>query len=347
MRRAVPLIGLLLAALSGFMLARGQALTRPREHPVLRYEVAVGFDFEARVRTGEVYRRSRLGPDDLVRFRLPQEPPAHRHALVARYAEAIDLRVSYRYAADSPQRLSGRLRVRSRLVVPRLWQEDDALRIERAPLSGTTSLAGEETLSLPVGEIMKHLQAVRDEAGINPDQAELRILTEFEVDAPGAPPLHAALAPEYVVVFRGGVLEIDEPRELKEEKVLSRHTSPEGIVLLGTPVTARTWRTFWASAGVSGLLIAAWANKRTRTLPKVGGRGKRLQRRLEKLGPGLVLAAAFEPREEHAVAELSSIEQLIRLHVLTDCPVIRVGNVCYLADGGVCYRLVLRGAETT
>lgn len=178
---------------------------------------------------------------------------------------------------------------------------------------------------------------------MNTDQAELRLRPEFEVTVPEHGAFVARLAPEYVLVFRnGGILELDEPKTFREEKSIGR-PAPERVAILGASMTVQAWRALSTILELLLLLLSAviWMLSRMRKARRRGDRPARLQRRLERLGPDLVVAAAFEPREGLAVADLTSIDQMLRVHLVTDQPVIRVGNICYLVSDDICYRLVL------
>lgn len=342
-RRTGSLIwgAMVLLALSTFFLARAWLMPAEvrRERAVYAYDQALGYDFRARVQVGQVYHQPWQGAADLVRIRLPQDPPAYRHVLVGRYVEAVELKILYRFTADRARDQAARLKVDSMLVVPRLWQESFPLSMEKKLTPRGRAWSGEVTLKVPVADIARRLRAVREEAGINPDQAELRVRSVFEVQAPGKapgePPVTARLAPEYVLVFRnGGVLELDAPRTFQERRAVKTATvQPRQVRVLGAAVPVPAWRFLWLAAEVASLLALGASLTRRRE------REVRTQHMLARLGPGLVAATSFTPPPGLALADLASLEELVHLHWQTERPIIQVGGHYYLADEHVCYRV--------
>lgn len=299
------------------------------------YRQAVGFDFAAEVRPGRIYPAPAVRPDQLARLRLPGEPPAYRRILFGRLTEALHVRLPLTFKGDRPGDIQGRVAVDGQLVVPNLWQRPYPITPARELRVQGTELADEVAFTVPVTAIWAELDAIRKETGVMLDNVELRLQPVLEVDVGGQKePVQARLAPEYRVVFRGsGALEVDEPREAREEKALQEtRTVPVTVQVWGMDLPAGTLRRLsLAALGVTslGALAVVVAQRRRR------GQGRPT---LDRLGAGLVSAEQFEPPPGAAVVDVSSEEELLRLHLQTERPVIRAAGGYYLVDGTTCYR---------
>lgn len=336
---ALLLASVLLAAVSLATAVRVHALPveAQRVEPWYAYQSSVGFDFLARVKPGKFYTEPLLRPDQIMRSKLPVEPPAYRRILISRFADTVEVQIPYRFQADRPAPIRARLRVDGATVIPGVWQKPYPLVAAKDLSVQGTELSGVETISIPVGSLLAEMEAARRDLGIVMEPLEVRILPTFAVEVAGLrEPVQVVSNPEFLLVLRAGVLELDEPREVRTEKTLAQtRVVPVTLTLWGReiPVSRLRQVTLTALSAFAALaLVLLWIGRSRRRHPRAD---------LDRLGPGLIRARSFELPAGTALAEVATPRELLRLHVQTERPVIQVNDTYYLLDGTTCYRLTV------
>lgn len=304
------------------------------------YQHELGFDYVARVRQGVIYGQWSQAPDQLVRTRLPVEPAAFRRVLVARLTDAVDIRLPYRFTADHPGEMTARFRVDGYMVAPNLWRRPYPLVAEQEYRASGSEWRLDHSIRIPVQQLLADFQNVQAETGLGQDIIELHLRPVVEVDVAGQRhPVQARLAPEFMLVFRGGniALEIDEPQVISDAQSFSEtRVVPLTVRIMGRDVPVATVRSV-AMGGLGASCLALLAVAALRWLRRKPG----AEADLRRLGAAVIRARSFEIPPGAAVVEVSAVRQLLELHVQTERPVVRVGNTCYLLDGAACYRLTL------
>jgi hypothetical protein len=303
------------------------------------YKASVGFDFIGNVQAGQFYPRSTVAPDELVRLRLPVEPPVYRRALISRYTDSVTVKIRYQYAGDRPaQPVKARLRVDGMVVVPGVRQSPHPLVASKDLTLNGAEISGEETMVIPVAKLLNDIEVGRDKLNLNLEPTEFLIHPVLEVEMGGLKePVTVSLTPEYKLTVHTTTVEIDEPKEDRQEKALSEtRVVPVTLQMFGKTLRVDQLRQISIYA-LGGFLVLAvlvvWLSRRrpdNRTL-------------LQRLGPNLLVVRSFEAPGDAAIADVRSARELLQLHTQTERPVIQVGTTYYLLDGNTCYRLTLPG----
>lgn len=305
--------------------------------PWYAYQSSVGFDFLAHVQEGKFYRQPVLRPDQLLRARLPVEPPAYRRMLIGRFTDGLEIRIPYRFQADRPAPLRARLRVDGAIVLPGLWQNPYPLSPEKQLSVFGTELAGVATFAIPIGSLLAEMETTRRDLGLVMEPLEIHVQPVFEVEVAGLrEPVQVRQDPDFLITLRAGAVEVEDPREVRTEKSFAEtRVVPVTIPLFGREVRVAVLRQI-ATGALGACLVLGVILVALRRLRPADPRTT-----LQKLGPGLIVARAFELPADAAVAEVWTPRELVRLHVQTERPVIQVGSTYYLLDGTTCYRLSL------
>lgn len=305
------------------------------------YTQELKYDFTARVEPGAIYSAQHLSSQELLRVRLPVEPPAFRRVLVTQLTESITLALPYSFAADRPGDIKVTYRVDGTLTVPGLWQRPlSLLPAQEMIVSGTEVRLDDLAVYIPVGDIVQELRTLTTEMKVSHEQAELRVRPVFQVEVAGQrEPVTTGFAPDIVVNIRGSnhSIEVDEPQVHREEKSLSvTSVVPITVNILGLEVRVAIIRQVALTAlalfatGLGLTLFFRWLRRQGMVAND-----------LKRLGTSLITAKGFELPTDATIIDVKSASQLITLHLQTDRPVIRVGPTCYLLDGVTCYRLSL------
>lgn len=301
------------------------------------YRSLIGFDFTAHVIPGRFYSETELRPDQLVRNRLPVEPPQYRRATISQFTEEIQVKVPYSFQADRAAPLRANMRVDGVLQVPGVWERPYPLMTRKEIRVDGREISGVATFTIPIKQLLEDIKVTREESGIGLDPVEVLIRPVFLVEASGLrEPVGVLNNPEFKIIIRTTTTDIDDPRDVTVEKTLTHTTvTPVTVRLFGSDVSVSALRNaslivLLISLGVSALLAL-----------------QRLRRRrdpgslLAKLGSHVLEVESFQPPADMAVAEVRSVQELIQLQVQTERPVIRVGDTCYLLDGTTCYQFRL------
>ncbi len=309
------------------------------------YRHEIRYDFAARVRPGPVYARDLVTSVELEQTKLPVDPPVYRRVLVGPMAESLRISLPYTFVADRPGEIHLTYGVDGQIGVPNLWRRPYPL----LPTQSRTVRAAEVRLDdlfveIPIGDLLEEVKAFSEEEKVPFDQLEIRLRPTITVDVDGQrEPVAASLSPEFLVQVRNGgvAVEIDEPRTVSDEKqfqVDERVPLTMQLWEYELPVTWVRRMAYLVLIFVTLLIVAGmlppWIEQRRRRGPAED---------LRKLGSGLIRANEFTLPEGVSMVEVTRLEYLVHLHVQTERPVIQVGNVYYLLDGGSCYRCSISG----
>lgn len=310
--------------------------------PWYSYQSSLAFDFVAHVQPGQFYSHHTVRPEQLVRTRLPVDPPTYRRILLSKFTDSVEILIPYRYEADRPAPLKAHLRVDGLMMMPGVWQKPYPL-VERKALTPVGSrVEGVERFSIPVKSLLAEMEATRVNMGLSLEPLEIHILPVLEIQAEGLPkPFQLAVNPEFKVVLRASTVEVEDPREVKADQTLSEtRVVPITVNLLGLDVKVGVLRQislYSLIAFLSLAILLVWLRRRkpdSRTI-------------LQRLGSNLISVRSFELQGEAAIADVRTARELVQIQVQTERPVIRVGNTYYLLDGTICYRYHLSGEDTT
>lgn len=301
------------------------------------YRSVIRFDFTAQVIPGRFYSDALLQPEQLVRNRLPVEPPQYRRATISQFTDAIQVRVPYSFKSDRNAPLRANMRVDGVLQVPGVWERPYPLVPRKEIKVDGREISGEATFTVPIRQILEDMKATREESGIGLDPVEVLIRPVFLVEASGLrEPLGVLNNPEFKIVIRTATTDIDDPREVALEKTLTHTTvAPVTVSLFGSVVSVSALRN--ASLVVLAISLAGSLLLILTRLRRKRDPGSLLA----KLGSHVLEVESFQPPADMAVADVRSVQELIQLQVQTERPVIRVRDICYLLDGTTCYRLAL------
>lgn len=334
----------LLLALGGLVRVSAMPVEARTQETWYAYMHEIDYDFAARVVPGLIYESDLVRGQDLIRQRVPVEPPAYRRVLVPRLLERLTLSFPYTFTADRPGEITAVYRVDAVLSAPGYWQKSMPLVAPTTVRStGTTLEIPGFGAEVPVKQILADMERLQTEQRLTYDQLELRVRPVVSVSVAGQKePVETELSPELMLYFRSRevALEVEEPRIIRGEQTFSTTTVvPMTVQVLGRPVRVATLRL------LSTALLVAFA-----VLLAVLGILRWLKRRalaaddLRHLGGALLTAGAVEYPPGVVIVEVQSVHQLISLHLQTHRPVVQVGEECYIIDGTVCYRLRLRQA---
>ena len=334
----------LVLALGGMVRVSALPVEARTQETWYAYRQALAYDFSARVTSGLIYPSELVHGRDLIRQRVPVEPPAYRRVLVPRLLEDLTLSFPYTFFADRPGEITAVYRVDAVLSAPGYWQKSmPLLAPTTVSTTGTTLEIPAFGVEVPVGQILADMERLQTEQKLTYDQLELRVRPVVTVSVAGQKePVEAELSPELMLYFRSreAALEVEEPRTIRDEQTFSTTTVvPLTVQVLGRPVRVSTLRL------LSTALLVAFA-----VLVAILGALRWLKRRalaaddLRQLGGALIMADAVEYPPGVVIIEVQSVHQLISLHLQTHRPVVQVGEACYIIDGTVCYRLVCQQA---
>jgi len=320
-----------------------QAYAMPVEarttEPWYAYQSAVGFDFVARVQPSKFYSTDLVRSGDLIQMKGPVEPPTYRRVLISRFTDDIDFTVTYRFQADRSAPLKVTMRIDGTTTLPGLWQRHYRfLEPKTVELEGTTT-EGSGTFKIPVAQLLKDMEENR-QMNLAAEPMEITIRPVLEVQALGLrEPVAVSNAGEFRVVIRSNTVEIDDAREVTAEKNFAEtKVVPLRASLLGLEVTVAALRQITMLLLVLFLVTVGLLVWLRRGRPTEKGL-------LQRLGPNLIAARAFETPGEAAVVDVRSARELLQLQTQSERPVIRVGTDYYLQDGTTCYRLTLATEE--
>lgn len=332
-----------------FVLAMG-AVVRVNALPVeartqetwYAYSHQLAFDYSAVVQQGLVYPTAVMRAEDLIRQRLPVDPPAYRRVLVPKLVEGLTFALLYTFRADRPGDMEVTYRVDGVLSAPGFWQRPYPLMPERTMrVSGTEFSLSGLSLEIPVRQIVADMVLLNETQRLNYERLELKVRPVIQVTVAGQrEPVEAVLQPEFVVAFRDrdSALEIDEPRVVQDAQSRSvTHVVPLTVDLFGRQVKVATVRLVSVAAlvvlsvVVLGLGLVRFLRRRGQAVDD-----------LRQLGGALIDSEQVEYPGDMVVVEVRTVRQMLTLHLQTHRPVIRTGNVCHLIDGNMCYRLVLK-----
>jgi hypothetical protein len=339
------LLSLLAFGLSLGALVRVSALPAEARYQETWYAYSheLTMNYTAHVKRSGIYESQVVAPEQLLRTKLPVEPPVYRRTLVARLTDSIRLELPYKLTGDRPVPLKATYRVDGMLTVPNLWQKPYPLIPPReAEATGTELTLTDMSVEIPVAQLLADMEKLSQELKVTTDQFELRIKPVVDVAMLDLPePVHTGFAPEFVLSFRNGNLavDIDEPKTLSDsQNFVTTRVAPVTMNLLGREVEVGRVRQVslvllsLLAVALAGSLVLQWLRRRSNRSDD-----------LKRLGGALISATQFELPAEAAVVDVETPQQMIALHVRTDRPVVQAGNTCYLVDGNTCYRLVLKG----
>lgn len=340
--RRFPTLLLLVSAL-GLVLSLGSvvgAYAMPVEartaQPWYAYRASVGFDFTAHVKQGKFYGSTTIKPEDLMKIPGPTQPPVFRRVLISQFTDSIEVRVPYSFKADRPAPIQAKWRVDGTLMLPGIWQQPYPLLAQKEINVEGAEIAGVETFVIPVSEFFKDIERNRVQYNLAAEPFELHIKPVLDVEVAGLKePVTMADAGEFVISVHSGTMEIDDPRELNQEKSFAETLIvPITVPLFGSKVTVALIRQVSVIALAVCVIVAAGLafGRRKKPDPKT---------LLQRLGPSLISARAIELPGDIATVDVRTAKELLQLHAQTERPVVRVGNTYYLQDGTTCYRLEL------
>lgn len=302
------------------------------------YSQELKYDFTARVRSGMIYPQELMRPDDLLQSRLPQDPPVLRRVLVGPLAESLRIALPYRFSADRPARMRATYAVEGEIRVPGLWRRPYPLaEAQTVSLEGAELRLDDLAVQVPIRAILDQVSQLHKDLLLPSDQVEVRIRPVIRVEVEGErEPVSAGMESEFAVIIRNGgmTVEVDEPRTLQDaEQFEFDERVPLAMTIGGLQVpVARVRLAAYAALGLFALalvtsMIARWSRRRPAAADE-----------LRRLGSGLVRVEELTLPEGVAVVVLPRLEQLIRLHLQTERPVLQAGTAYYLLDGTTCYR---------
>lgn len=349
-RNGLPLFPLavlaLFLALGGIVRAAALPVEARTQETWYAYTQEMAYDFTARVTSGLIYPSDQVRGEDLIRQRLPVEPPAYRRVLVPRLVQGLTLSFPYTFKADRSGEITATYRVDAVLSAPGYWQKNLQLLAPSAVTANGDQLDLQGlTVEVPLRQIIADMEKLQADQKLNYDQLELRVRPVVQISVAGQKePLKAQLQPEFVLFLRDreAALEVEEPRVVREEKSFTVTTvTPMTVQVLGRTVKVSTLRmTSTVALGGFALTIVLlglirWLRRRSMSTDD-----------LRQLGGTLITASHMEYPPDAVIVDVQSVHQLITLHMQTHRPVVRVGDECFLIDGTVCYRLRL-GAQAS
>lgn len=308
------------------------------------YTQEMAYDFSARVAAGLIYPTDQVRGEDLIRQRLPVEPPAYRRVLVPQLVQGLMLHFPYTFKADRPGAITATVRVDAVLSAPGYWQKSLQLLAPReVSVTGDQLDLSDLAVEVPLRQILADMEKLEQEQKLNYDQLELRVRPIVRVSVAGLKePLKAQTQPEFVLFFRDRemALEVEEPRVIRDEQNFTVTTvTPMTVQVFGMPVKVATLRLV-STAALGGFAVTVvllgllrWLRRRSLAADD-----------LRELGGNLVTASHMEYPPDAVIVDVQTVHQLITLHMQTHRPVVRVGDECYLIDGTVCYRLRLQAS---
>jgi hypothetical protein len=308
------------------------------------YSQELSFDYMVQVTPEGIYPSDVVAPADLLRIRVPVEPPVYRRVLLSQLTDSITVKLPYRLTTDRPVTINASYRVDGVLTVTNLWQRPyPLLDTKTVSVTGTELALNDLTVTIPIKSILQELDRYTESLKLGHDQAELKIRPIIKVEIPDQrEPISASLAPEFTISVRGTrmAIEVDEPKRVDEQQSFT--------TTLVTPLTVRIlWWTLPLNAVRTGSIVAltmlALVLAGMLAIKWVKGRLE-LGNDLSRLGSALIVAKAFELPADVVLVELQSVSQLLSIHLRADRPVVQVGDLCYLVDGTTCYRLRVQDA---
>jgi hypothetical protein len=346
-----PMISLGLAAVA-FALSLGavirvSALPAEARHREVwySYQQDLSYSFTAQVVPSGIYPNATVAAEDLLRVRLPVDPPAYRRILVGKLTDSIRIDLPYKFSADRAAEMRATYRVEGMLSSTNLWQRPYPLMAEQeVRVNGTQLDLGQWHVDIPIKEIIAEIRQLSKSLEMGFDPVELKIRPVVSVEVAGQPePVKTVLSPEITIQLRGGdmAVELDDPKVTSDGHTYDvTQVLPYTVSLLGYEVQVVTLRrvaliALGIFAGVLALmLVLQWLRRKTQ-----------LGEDLKRLGSALISAKGFEIPESATVVDVGSAEQMVALHLQTEKPVIQVGGTCYLQDGMTCYRLARNPAS--
>ena len=301
------------------------------------YTSSVGFRFTTRVIPGKFYSQAQVKSDDLMQIKLPVEPAQYRRVIISKFADEVHLEIPYSFQADRSADVTARFGVDGMVIMPGIWQQAYPIQEHKELPVVDGKVHGSATVTIPLRKLLADMEESRTAYGISLEPQEIRVKPVLDVSVGGLrQPVALQISPEFVISMRSGTVELDEPRVVAQDKVLSETTVvPLVVNLLGQSMRVSTLRQ--VSMVAAGLFIAL-------ALVMVVLRRKAVDDRtlIQRLGTHLVTISAFELPEGTAIADLQSARELLQLQAQTERPVMQVGWVYYLLDGTTCYRLSLK-----
>lgn len=306
------------------------------------YSQELSFDYTAKVTKGNIYASDTVSAEELLKVKIPVEPPVYRRVLLSQMTESITVKLPYRFTADRPANISASYRVDGQLVAANLWQRPYPLQAPKTiSVTGTELTVNDLTVTIPIKAVLQELEATAERLKIGHDQVDLKIRPVIKVDVAGQQePISTTLAPEFTVGIRGVkvAVEMDEPKRVDDSKQFTTtRVTPLTVRIFGQSLPLNAVRTgsiiflTLLAAVLGGTLIVKWVKGRMELGADLG-----------RLGTSLITARSFEMPADVAVVDVQNVSQLMSIHLRTDRPVVQVGDTCYLVDGSTCYRLQLR-----
>lgn len=307
--------------------------------PWYAYKTTVGFDFLAHVQPGRFYPDAVMKPSQLISVPGPVQPPTFKRVLIGRFTEAIEVKIPYSFLADRPTNLKANWRVDGTMLIPGVWQKPYPLLAPKEISVNGSEISGVETFLIPLTDLYKEMEENRSKFGIQAEPVEIHIKPTLEVEAADLKePMKVSSSGDFVITLRSTLVEVDDARDTKAEKNFAdTKIVPITISVFGAQVRVGLLRqvsiislVLFIMLGI-GLVLLRRKKPDSRSI-------------LQKLGPNLIVARAFELPGDVTVVDVRTARELVQLHTHTERPVIRVGGTCYLQDGTTCYRLNLSEA---
>lgn len=306
--------------------------------PWFAYTASIGWEFNARVNQGKFYANAVMPPEQLMRIRGPVEPPVFRRVLLSKFTDAIEVSMPYRFKSDRSANMKVKWTVDGMQVFPGIWQKPYPLVATKEFSVSGPEFSGTETFVIPIAKILQDQEENRLQYGVNAEPMEIHITPKLEVETEGLKePVKVVATGEFLITLRSGTVEVDDVRAVKDEKNFAEtKIVPITLSIFGLELKVALVRQVSLIALVFFVIGAVVLGISRRTKPDA-------RTLLQKLGPNLISARAFELPGDAAMVEVRSAKELLQLQVQLERPVIRAGNVYYLQDGTTCYRLTVTG----
>lgn len=342
-----PSYGVLLVVALAFLISLG-AVIRVNAMPAearlsetwYSYRAEMPYDFSAKVQQGAIYSSPTVKSGDLLQIRLPVEPAAYRRALVAKLTDVVTLQLPYTFTADRPAEIKAKYWVDATLVVPTLWQRPmPLLQPTEIQVTGEQLVLDKLAVDIPIKQITAELEKLTQDMKLSQETAEIHIRPVVQVEVNGLKEaVKSQLNPEIVVAIRntGIAVEVDDPKVYSDEKQFTEtKVLPATFDIMGYTLPLETARRL--AIGTLSVFALVLAVMLLVQWYRTGAK----QSDLKKLGAALIVARGLDLPEDATMVEVLSTQQLLQIHLQTERPVIRVGDVCYILDGATCYRLEL------
>lgn len=342
----VPFV-LLIIAFTAFVLSLGtvlRAYAMPVEarttEPWYGYQSVIGYNFTASVVKGRYYNDAVVKPDQLLKNKVPVDPPLYRRVLISQLTESVNVQIPYYFRGDRPATLNAKFRIDGQMVIPGFWQSPYPFVQQKEFSVNGIEITGTETFVIPVKQLLSDMEMTRKDLGVSIEPLEIYIRPYLTVEVAGLQqPIQVENKTEYRIDVRTPTLDLDDPRESKVEKILSEtKIVPITLNILGLDIRVAVLRQISLTALFLFLALGILMLLLRRKKPDSRGL-------LQRLGTNLLTVRAFELPGDAAIAEVRSAKELIQLQGQTERPVIRVGSTYYLLDGTTCYRYIYTGEK--